>query len=188
LNAFIYLLFLFLASASNIKELVKDFDSKELIVKIGGYKVHILVFLYSIIYTGVLVYIKCFGDELQFIIYIIAFSAWSVAWFLANRGVNSYKKKYDVEFNENLIRNKRIFLLLIFLLFANMFYAAINARDLIAGESSERVTIEYKGKMIRTSRHYMYVGRTKGYTFFYNTQTGFAHVYPNSSIERMYRK
>ncbi|QNE38980.1 hypothetical protein F1C16_05135 [Hymenobacter sp. NBH84] len=76
----------------------------------------------------------------------------------------------------------------LYLTTVNAVIGSLSGRAIRDSEDNDIVTIEYNNKIIRTTKHYIYIGRTKNYTFFYNRQTKFSHVYPNSDVKRIYIK
>ncbi|UOQ64870.1 hypothetical protein [Hymenobacter volaticus] len=88
--------------------------------------------------------------------------------------------------NKTLRTGIQTFCLMLLLLWGNFLWALSSGYYLKTIRNVDRVVIEYEGKFIRTSPNYLFVGRTKSFTFFYNRQTSRAHVYPNGGIKRIY--
>ncbi|GGF27059.1 hypothetical protein GCM10011383_43280 [Hymenobacter cavernae] len=114
--------------------------------------------------------------------------------FLVNKIMKAFAKQgYGIEidkFNNELKRILDTSFILIILACFNILIAVIDAQALKEKSGYQRMVIEYDNKLIRASAtsHYIYLGRTKNYTFFYNKQTERAHSYPNSGIKRIYMK
>lgn len=93
-----------------------------------------------------------------------------------------------IAFNKKLNRLINISSILFQFVLFNTYASLIQAYLMKYETQYQDVTIEYEGKKVSTTPTYMYIGRVKNFTFFFDKQTGYAHVYPNSGIKRIYMR
>ncbi|GGF26313.1 hypothetical protein GCM10011383_42280 [Hymenobacter cavernae] len=165
----------------------------------AGWIIFILVF--GIIPLGFMIFVEGFEFVFYVVIIVIVLSVVVISVLFTTMGL---VKKHEVEGdNDKIGRIKElgftILGLLIFIGF-NSYLSFLQASGVKYNKMDHyysryfgekpymHITIEYEGKLIRTSPTYAYIGRTKNFTFFYNKQTKYAHVYPNSGIKRVYMR
>ncbi|MBX0290123.1 hypothetical protein K3G63_06715 [Hymenobacter sp. HSC-4F20] len=157
----------------------------------SGYRQNQIAF--SALFLGILLTILFLSMETNIVIIIFVLFAVVLMFCLVIGARQIFKWQRKIGFdNESLLYNKKLktainiiagvfsFLLL------NSAIALCQGVDLKEMSTNKNVVIEYEQKFIKSTLDYIYIGRTKNYTFFYNRKTGVAHVYPNSEIKRIY--
>ena len=94
-------------------------------------------------------------------------------------------KEFATKEENKLIGAGGFLSLFIVLIYTSSLYTFCSARLILVGPPSQEVTMYLEKDTVVTSNIYRYVGKTKGFIFFYNKRTEQADIYAAGSIKRM---